>query len=261
MECTISDMKKVVTAVQNIGQFRQEADMVFDADGMSLTAVDDDHVMLIDFVIHKDDMDAYHCSKPPLRYHAALKSFASTMKLAVSRGPVTLSAKAEGGDTGAIAALNVSMDNSNFSIQQKPLDGRFSDLDLAPPTSAPSASLTIATKEAKRIFKEMLTFDGDVVIDIDGRKGSCVVKCAGKNGAACISLAQNVHGVVEMVTAGPNAVLTQCFDAKFLNSIVKSDVGNKTMTINVREGNPLEVRHGLGESSYLSLHLAPKKAV
>jgi Proliferating cell nuclear antigen, N-terminal domain/Proliferating cell nuclear antigen, C-terminal domain len=249
LRCVLEDIKALVTAVENVGQFRQVASVAFGGDGAAVTTVDDNHVMLIDLKMGRADFKEYSCPRP-VTHHANLKAFATTMKLAVKRGEVTISAPAEDNPP-----LQVALESSSFTVQPKPVEGTYSALALEPPATIPDAVVTMATKEAKRIFKELLTFGDDVDVAFHGASGTCTLASAGHGGSASITLARDAHGVADIGGLGD---LAQRFDAKYLHKVVKQDAGNKTLVLALRRGLPIEVRHGFGAESRLSYYLAPK---
>lgn len=248
------DIKKLATALDGIGQFRPDAYVAFSKAGISVCTIDKQHVMLIDHTYHISDMvDASFGGDEPVRMHFDVKALASTMKLAVKRGNVTLAVQASGSEK----VLKVILEGSEFTVHQAPHDTRLSDSDsdLEPTRDLPAAEITMTGKEAKRIFKELLSFNTDIRISCDSGKKCMVLACDGPGGTANMTIREGWEGVQDLIITSN---VNQKFDSKYLQKIIKQDVGNKMITLRMRRRMPVEVCHAVSDQSYLSFHLAPK---
>ena len=250
------DVKKLATAFDGIGQFRSDAYVSFSKSGLSLCTIDKQHVMLIDHVYHVNDMVDASCADSdvgPVSMHFDIKALASTLKLAVKRGNVTLVVQTNGAEK----VLKVILEGSEFTVQQAPHDTRLSDADLEPTRDIPAAEITMTGKEAKRIFKELLSFNTDIRIACDPGKRCMVLACDGPNGNATMTVREGWEGVQDLIISSD---VSQKFDSKYLQKIIKQDIGNKMITLRLRSGMPIEVCHAVSDHSFLSFHLAPKSS-
>lgn len=244
------DIKKVAAAFDGISQFRPDAYVTFSKDGLLLSTIDKQHVMFIDLLCCTSDMVGSTVTDTT-RMHFDIKALASTLKLAVKRGNVTLSIE----QTGAERALRVEVEGSEFAVNQAPHDTRLADADLEPCKDAPTAEVTMTCKEAKRIFKELLSFNSDVLVSCSPDKQTVTLSCEGNKGSAMMQIKEGSEGVQEIII---HSAVTQKFDCKFLQKIIKQDVGNKIVTIRLRKGMPIEVCHAMSDDSHMAFHLAPK---
>lgn len=249
MSCTFTDIKNVVSALESISQFRSVADVYLQRSGLYITCIDDKHIMLVDMNINSNDMKENTFSDDK-KFHCRLKSIASTLKLGVKRGEVKLAIL-----DNTNPSMRIELEDASFDIQSEPLDNRLSSDILEPPNHSPNASLTISSKEAKRVMKELANFECDIDVKYDKASNIFILACNGIKGNAIIKIGEASKGV-ERIYGDANTV--QRFDRHYLNKIVKQDVGNQTITFNMRDGEPMEVRHDIGTSSHLTYYLAPK---
>jgi hypothetical protein len=254
---TLADVKPMSQALENIGQFKKQAALAFGPRGLSLTTVDDNHVMLIALALHAPDAAVAY--SPPaggghVSFRVDLKSASSVLKLGLKRGEAAVMIK-EGSET-----LDVALENTEFKIPPLPMSGQAAAADvpeLEPPSDPADVVLTLCVKEAKRLFKEFLAFGGDVGIAFSPEAKAFRISCTGPKGVAVYDIMPGSAGVRDVADSG-RPYEAQRFDAAVLNKLVKADVGNKEVLIALRAGLPLEVRHPLGGSSSLAFHLAPK---
>lgn len=247
----IEDIKKIATAFEGISQFRPDAHVSFSKNGVALSTIDKQHVMLIDLVYSAIDMADSVAQDVPTRMHFDVKALASTLKLAVKRGHVNLVVEQYGMDR----TLKVTVEGSEFAVNQAPHDTRLADADLEPTKELPSVTITMTCKEAKRIFKELLSFDSDVMVTCNKDKQTVTLSCEGAKGSATMVIRDGSEGVQDVII---DNTVCQKFDCKYLQKIIKQDVGNKLVTIRLRKGMPIEVCHAMSDDSHLAFHLAPK---
>lgn len=249
----LEDVKKIAVAFDGIAQFRSDTYVSFSKKGIHVSTIDKQHVMFIDLAYSTCDMlDAtYNVSEDAIRMHFDMKALASTLKLAVKRGNVTLSLEKHGDDR----TLKVSLEGSEFVVHEAPHDTRLADSELEPVRDAPDMELTLTCKEAKRIFKELLSFNSDIRITCSQEKQTAVLGCGGSTGTATMVIRDGSEGVQDLTLT--RSVL-QSFDCKYLQKIIKQDVGNKLITIRLRNNLPIEICHAASDHSHLAFHLAPK---
>lgn len=248
----IDDVKQLVASLEGIAQFKQEGCLRMTEDGIHLMSIDDNHVMLIDFLLHRADVQGYTTSQDNISFVTNLKNLSGTLKLGVKRGMAQLSMPA-----GEMQPLDIRLGSSTFTVQQKPQDSRYTEVDLEPPTTARDACITLSFKDAKRIFKEMTTFKGDVEVSFNAAANTCKLACVGQAGSATMVLDA---ASPEIVSITGTKDIHQKFDVKYLNNIVKVDLGNKEVHLILRDQMPIEVHHTVGENGHLSFFLAPKVA-
>lgn len=249
-----ADIKPFVASLECMAALRPDAVLSVSRRGIYSTSIDAHHVILMNLFVSADDM-SHHQLQPASdgqdqEFVADLKSLTGILKLAVKRGE-TLISKKESDD-----ALCVEFLDSKFQVQPK--RGFVSGSDIEVPELDPQLCLTMTTKEAKRVFKEMSAIGGDIVLAYDHAKKRVSIACDGASGTAKILLADGSEGIVGL--DGNASVQPQRYDAKLLNKIVsqKTSTGGKEVTIRIVDGFPVEVRHRVGDNGYIRFFLAPK---
>lgn len=246
----IVDVKSLLTSLESIAALKKQVFIAFEGREMRISTVDDQHVMLIHFVY----THTTHGIKKQL-FKVDLKTLCNIIKMCNKLGTIHIKIHDHSNSFDIIA------EQSSFTVPCMPSSAEeHNEYDPGVSSNA-CICIQMHAKEAKTLFKELMSFGGDIEFQLDNIKGKNHITSEGKGGAARIDLNSGC-AAVNKVTFNEIEILNQKFDAKYLSKLTsKLDTISKTVTFTMVDGMPMEIKYNLsGEKSVLSFYLAPKQS-
>lgn len=238
----------------------------FDATGMTLQALDGNHIALVHLKLHESGFVLYRCDRPRalgININSVTKAFKSC-----SNNDSVLIQSEEDKDLITFVFENSVEDRvSSFSLKLMTIEQ--DALSIPENTEGFDAEITLSSKEMTNICKQMNEFSDTIKMDIS--KNSITFSTQGDLG----------HGEIVLRNRPPSSEgdcgvsikvrnpIKQSYATKYLSMFTKSGCLSDSVTFGLSQNRPIEVRYdvkdSLGEDSRhgqvlgeLKFYLAPK---
>lgn len=244
-------LKKVMEAIKEL---LNEASFDCSENGITLQAMDNSHVSLVNLNLRSDGFDNYRCDRG-LTLGVNLASMSKILKCAANNDAITLKAQ----DDPDTMTLTFESEKSGERVSDYTM--KLINLDqehLGIPETEYSCVVKMPSGEFARICRDLAQFGESLTISCT--KEGVKFSASGDIGSGNVKLAQNanVDKESESVTVEMQEPVTLTFAAKYLNQFTKATPLSEQVMLSLSTDVPLVVEYKIGEVGYIRYYLAPK---
>ncbi|EGG15966.1 proliferating cell nuclear antigen [Cavenderia fasciculata] len=246
-----SMFKKILEAIKDLVE---NANFDCSPAGISLQAMDNAHVTLINLLLRQDGFETYSCDRS-LSLGLSLPSLSKVLKCANNDDSMTIKARDEADTVTFVFESSKQERISDFEI--KLLDIGNEQYGIR--DSEYSAVIKMPSAELQRICRD-LSILGDVVT-ISADKAGVKFSTSGDSGSGNITVRPTTDSSIaaeDSTTIDSKEPVTLNFALKFLSFFTKATPLSPTVTMKMSDGVPIVVEYSIEDLGYLSFFLAPK---
>lgn len=239
--------RKILDALRELVE---EANIDCNQSGLSIQAMDANHVALVAMHLNAKGFDEFKC-EDNLTLGVNLGSIQKILKCGDANDTLTLKSNEENSE------LKFQLDNQGrvFEFSMALMDIETDRLTI--PDSEPEAAITMASSEFQRICKDLTQFGDTVKICVN--KKTATFSVSGTTGNGTITLGK-------FETAKDDSLDIQCetkvelsFALRFLTLFTKAAPLADTVRLDLSSERPLMVQFDLeDDAGYIKYYLAPK---
>jgi len=247
-----SILKKILESIKDLEQANFDCSTT---GGISMQAMDPNHVSLISLLLRSDGFDEYRCDRN-LSLGINISSMAKILKCAGNDDNVTIKAD-DKGDVVTFMFENEKQDRlSEFELKLMDIDAEH----LGIPDTEYKAVIKMPSAEFQRICRD-LTVLGDTVI-VSATKEQVKFSVSGDMGSGNIFVKQSADADAkpeEATTIELQEPVTLTFALRYLNSFTRATSLHGSVILSMSKDVPLMVEYRIGDQlGYIRFFLAPK---
>jgi proliferating cell nuclear antigen len=236
-------LKKIQEALKDIVT---EASWDCTSAGLSLQAMDDSHVSLVQLTLRSDGFEKYRCDRT-LAMGIQMGSFSKLLKCATSDDIITLKAD----DSGDLLEM---LFESPKGEKESHYEMKLMDLDceqLGIPDQEYSCNISLPSGEFSKICRDLSQIGECIVITCT--KDGVQFSAKGDLGSGTVKLSQSDEVTVEI-----SEPVQLTFAIKYLNLFTKATPLSDSVCLSMSNDVPLVVEYKIEDMGHIKYFLAPK---
>jgi len=241
---------KITNALKDI---ISEASWDCNSVGITLQAMDNCHVSLVQLLLRADGFEKYRCDRN-LAIGIPMASFSKFLAFGGKDDVITLKAEDSGDNLEMLFESQNGEEVSNHVLKLMDIDCD----QLGIPDQEYSCTIKMPSEKFSRICRDLKQLSDCVVITCT--KDGIQFSAKGDMGSSTIKLSQkmNVDDVDEQVSVDIKDPVQLTFAIKYLNLFTKATPLSKTVTLSMSNDVPLVVEYPIEEMGHIKYFLAPK---
>ena len=238
------------TLIEVLKDVLNDVNIVFDASGIKIMAMDGSHVALIHMKLDADKFEHYFCSER-LNLGVCMGSWFKLMKTVNNCDTVALFVDENNPNELGISIENADK-NSSTTFMLKLLDIDSHDLNI--PDVEINCIVTMPSNDFQRMCRDMLNIGDTVQITSDSE--GLHFRCNGDFASQETLIGEATHGLV--FSKRDDESISGSFALKYINFFTKSTNLCNTIELYLKENYPLILKYNVANLGEIRFCLAPK---
>lgn len=241
-------LKKLIESIKDLVD---EVNITFDSNGVSMESMDQSHVSMCCFLIHKDDIKSYKCSQN-ITVGVKMESFFKILKCSGDDDEATLDLKDRDDDK-----LAIKFDN-NKKVQDFELKlMEIQRVNLQVPKMDFDCKIEIDSKSLQKTFRDMSSFGESCTLTVT-EDPDFFITCNGETTTQKVKVKSDMDDEVSVSSSAHTELI---FSLKFINFFMKAANSADKLTIKLSSEAPASFKFYLKDDkkSWIRFYLAPKQ--